>query len=262
MSNIIPFSFEKFQVRVVTRDGGEPWFVAADVCEANAIKNASEACSRLDDDERGITTVDTPSGEQQMLIINESGLYSLILTSRKPEAKRFKKWITADVLPSIRKTGAYLAPGATLESLPPALANQIGGIIKAVVKKQNEELEMRVAKGFALSLAANRDEFDMRLREVMAGGGASLRHGKTAGQLWKEYGFPSLKGAASPWFSNRLCELNCQIEGGGCAESGGKKSKLFDPDKVALAMKGGLKGFCKQYVQQRGGQAPLFPKAA
>lgn len=71
------------------------------------IANSRDALSRPDDDEKGVHSTHTPGGEQQTTTINESGLYSLILGSRKPEAKRFKKWVTSDVLPSIRKTGAY-----------------------------------------------------------------------------------------------------------------------------------------------------------
>ena len=118
--NIIPFDFEKHNVRVVMIDG-VPWFVAADVCEALTIDNHRNVLARLDDDEKGVHTVDTLGGPQEMAIINESGLYSLILTSRKPEAKRFKKWVTADVLPSIRKTGGYNA-GASLPSLKELVA--------------------------------------------------------------------------------------------------------------------------------------------
>jgi len=77
--------------RVIMRDN-IPWFVAADVCVVLSIANNRDAVSRLDDDERGVATTDTPSGDQQMLVINESSLYNLILTSRKPQAKRFKKW--------------------------------------------------------------------------------------------------------------------------------------------------------------------------
>ena len=102
----LTFQFPAYQLRTVMRDG-EPWFIAADVCEALDIGNNRQAVTRLDDDEKGVTTTDTPSGEQQMTIINESGLYSLILTSRKPEAKKFKKWVTSEVLPAIRKTGRY-----------------------------------------------------------------------------------------------------------------------------------------------------------
>lgn len=103
-TSITPFSFDGFAIRALTIDG-EPWFVAADVCEVLTV--ATEQTRRLDDDEKGLRTVQTHGGPQQMLVINESGLYSLILTSRKPEAKRFKKWVTSEVLPSIRRTGSY-----------------------------------------------------------------------------------------------------------------------------------------------------------
>lgn len=106
MSNIVPFDFEGAAVRVVDR-GGDPWFVLADVCRVLEIGNSADAARRLDDDEKGVDTIDTPGGLQEMVVINESGLYSLILTSRKDAAKRFKKWVTADVLPTIRKTGGY-----------------------------------------------------------------------------------------------------------------------------------------------------------
>ena len=107
--NIIPFKFDDLILRTFADERGEPWFVADDVCEAIAHSDTSTAVRRLDDDEKGTNIVCTPSGDQKMLVINESGLYSLILTSRKPEAKRFKKWVTSDVLPSIRKTGSYTA---------------------------------------------------------------------------------------------------------------------------------------------------------
>lgn len=118
---VVPFSFEGKPVRAVTSDG-EPWFVLADVCRVLEHSNPSQAASRLDVDERGIITGDTPSGQQAMVIISESGLYSLILTSRKPEAKTFKKWVTGTVLPTIRKTGVYVAPGANVEAIRAALA--------------------------------------------------------------------------------------------------------------------------------------------
>ena len=86
---------------------GEPWFVLSDVCRALEIKNPSDAAARLDDDEKGIAPIETLRGTQRLLIINESGLYSVVLRSDKPEARRFKKWITSEVLPSIRRTGAY-----------------------------------------------------------------------------------------------------------------------------------------------------------
>lgn len=93
------------QVRVVDVNG-EPWFVAKDVCDCLELDLASGARG-LDDDEKGLHTMQTPGGAQEMSIISEAGLYSLILRSRKPEAKAFKRWVTHDILPSIRKTGGY-----------------------------------------------------------------------------------------------------------------------------------------------------------
>ena len=105
------FSFENFPVRAINRNG-EIWFVAADVCAVLDIKNTSDALKNLDDDE--CLTLDIGEGQkigrggaQKFNIINESGLYALILRSRKPEAKRFRKWVTSEVLPAIRKTGSY-----------------------------------------------------------------------------------------------------------------------------------------------------------
>lgn len=112
MSGIVPFDFEGAPVRVLDRDG-QPWFVLADVCRVLEIANSRDAAARLDDDERGdVGITDAIGREQATAIINESGLYSLILTSRKPEAKRFKRWVTHDVLPAIRRTGAYGTPDA------------------------------------------------------------------------------------------------------------------------------------------------------
>lgn len=105
-AQVIPFRFETREVRTLLIDD-QPWFVAADVCQALAVRNNRDALSRLDDDEKGVATTDTLGGTQAVGIINESGLYSLILTSRKAEAKRFKKWVTAEVLPAIRKHGRY-----------------------------------------------------------------------------------------------------------------------------------------------------------
>jgi len=102
-----PFEFEGAAVRVMKIDG-EPWFVAMDVCAVLGISAYRDALSRLDEDERGSVMLDTLGGAQAVAAINESGLYSLVLRSRKPEAKRFKKWVTGTVLPAIRKDGAYV----------------------------------------------------------------------------------------------------------------------------------------------------------
>nr|BDD46667.1 hypothetical protein 10 [Bacillales bacterium] len=100
------FNYQGNNVRTVIKDG-EPWFVAKDVCSILEIGNPSQALSRLDEDEKGLILNDTPSGKQQLSHVNEYGLYTLVLSSRKPEAKSFQRWITHEVIPSIRKTGSY-----------------------------------------------------------------------------------------------------------------------------------------------------------
>ena len=108
---------------------GEPWFVATDLCQALEILNNRDAISRLDEDEKGVSSIYTPGGKTVMTIVNESGLYSLIMGSRKPEARKFKRWITHDVLPSIRKYGVYASSGifsnpGTMAALVQALQHE------------------------------------------------------------------------------------------------------------------------------------------
>lgn len=114
-SNVSPvsvFNFQSSEIRTVLRDG-EPWFVASDICKALGYLNSRKAIAdHLDDDEKGVTTGYTLGGNQKLTIISESGLYALVLRSRKPEARKFAKWVTAEVLPTIRKTGSYSAPSA------------------------------------------------------------------------------------------------------------------------------------------------------
>ena len=108
MNEVKIFENEKFgEIRTVVING-EPWFVAADVCRALEISNSRDAVQRLDEDEKGVVLTDTRGGQQSMTAINEPGLYVLVLGSRKPEAKEFKRWITHDVIPTIRKTGGYV----------------------------------------------------------------------------------------------------------------------------------------------------------
>jgi prophage antirepressor-like protein len=110
--NVQTFRFtDTLILRGFLRDG-EPWFVAGDVAGALDYSEAKDMTRNLDDDEKGRQIVPTLGGDQEMTVINESGLYSAILKSRKPEAKAFKKWVTSEVLPSIRKTGSYTAPTA------------------------------------------------------------------------------------------------------------------------------------------------------
>lgn len=111
--NIKVFSNETFgNVRVVMNDG-EPWFIAADVCKALELDQVSNSIRKLDEDEKALISIKGISrGNDQVWILNESGLYSLVLGSRKPEAKAFKRWITHEVIPSIRKHGVYMTDEA------------------------------------------------------------------------------------------------------------------------------------------------------
>ncbi|GHV08814.1 hypothetical protein FACS1894217_11870 [Clostridia bacterium] len=103
---LLVFSYGDYMTRTVQIEG-ETWWVLKDVCAVLGIKNNRDVAENLDEDEKGVAITDTLGGKQELNIINESGLYSLILRSRKPEAKEFKRWITHEVLPSIRKTGGY-----------------------------------------------------------------------------------------------------------------------------------------------------------
>jgi prophage antirepressor-like protein len=108
MSTELSFIYETGKIRVAVIDN-EPWFVAKDVCDILELNNVSMATNRLEEDEKGINYIDTLGGRQKMVCVSESGLYALIFTSSKPEAKAFRRWVTKEVLPSIRKTGKYEA---------------------------------------------------------------------------------------------------------------------------------------------------------
>jgi hypothetical protein len=114
----LTFSFEKNNLRTIVMDD-QPWFVAKDVCDALGIKDSTTATRSLDEDEKGAQTLRTLGGVQKVAIVNESGLYNLIFRSNKTEAKTFRKWVTAEVLPAIRKHGGYIAPNAQPHSQQP-----------------------------------------------------------------------------------------------------------------------------------------------
>ena len=114
-NEIIPFGYDDQLVRTVVIDG-MPWFVAKDVCEVLELSDVSMSVAKLDDDEKLVQKLFVSGQNRDMIIVNESGLYTLILRSNKPEAKRFRKWVTSEVLPSINRTGMYDRTGK-LENL-------------------------------------------------------------------------------------------------------------------------------------------------
>ena len=138
---IIPFTYEGTPVRTL-QVNGEPWFVSADPLKILGLNRSSIAT--LDEDEKGVHSVDTLGGRQEVSIISEPGLYSLILRSRKPEARKFKRWITHEVLPSIRKHGMYATPQAAEAMLAdPDMMIRALEEIKAERAKRAELEELR-----------------------------------------------------------------------------------------------------------------------
>ncbi len=139
MSNLQVFKNEDFgEVRVVELNK-EPWFVATDICKALDIKNVTQAINRLDEDERSMFNIGR-QGETN--IVNEYGLYNLILSSRKPEAKKFKRWITHEVIPSIRKHGAYMTP----EKIEEVLMNPDTIIQLATALKEEQQRRLQAER--------------------------------------------------------------------------------------------------------------------
>lgn len=132
-------------VRVITKDN-EPWFVASDVAKALGYRMASDMTRRIDEEDKGYTKVRTPGGEQEMSIINESGLYAGVFCSSLDSAKSFKHWVTSEVLPSIRKNGGYIAGQETLsdeELMAKALlvANNKIKERDAIIERQQAKIE-------------------------------------------------------------------------------------------------------------------------
>lgn len=172
MTNLTPFSYADHEVRVLNIDG-DPWFVANDAAGPLGLVNVRSSLALLDPDERGVHTVDTPSGEQPVNIISEAGLYSLILRSRRPEAKLFKRWITHEVLPSIRKTGSY---AATPQLSPDEIVHQALQITAQRVETLTARLALVEPKALAFDhwLSSNVNYSVAAVAQALAGAGAEM----------------------------------------------------------------------------------------
>lgn len=162
------FNYNDHEVRTVQKDG-EPWFVLKDVCGILSIGNVADVYARLDTDEKGVGQIDTLGGRQNMSIINESGLYNVILRSEKPEAKPFRKWVTSEVLPSIRKHGAYM----TQEKLQEVLCNPdaLFQIVSALKEESDKRKALEIQNSaLAVDLAIAQPKADY-FDDCMARGG-------------------------------------------------------------------------------------------
>lgn len=145
MSMLSIFEFETLPVRIDADEEGGTWFVATDVCRVLEIANPSDAYSRMDEDEKAVRVMDTAGGPQQVVMINEAGLYSLVLTSRKAQAKRFRRWVTHDVLPSLRKTGSYSLGEKLTVNQQISMSKHRLGLMKELMRSRNKV--MREALG-------------------------------------------------------------------------------------------------------------------
>ena len=135
-ANVIPFSYKSTEIRTIKREDGETWFVAKDICDVLGIKNARDALSKIPDAHKGVDQIDTLGGKQKLNVVDEPGLYRLILRSDKPEAEPFMEWVTSEVLPSIRKTGTY-----TIDTLTPAQQREVQRLVaeKAISASGSEK---------------------------------------------------------------------------------------------------------------------------
>lgn len=166
MNNIIPFNYGDNLVRIINNEEtGEPYWIAKDICNVLGINNHRQALSRLDEDERGgVILNDTLGGKQEMSLVNESGMYSLIFSSRKEEAKPFKRWVTHEVLPTIRKTGSYSMHGSSsdidLSQIIPMIADALVPMVINGVSENIGKLIKRnmYAIGNATQMIENRVE--------------------------------------------------------------------------------------------------------
>lgn len=173
-TDLIPFSFDSLAVRTFADDAGEPWFCAKDVCDVlgytNSRKAIADHCRA-----KGVTNRDTltEGGFQALSFINEGNLYRLIIKSRKPEAERFESWVCDEVLPTIRKTGQYVAPRfrpeRTRKTLPGKLTVEQQDAIKALVKSRVEALPHDAqAKAAITCWSSIKSKFGVSYKEVPA----------------------------------------------------------------------------------------------
>ena len=139
------FDFRGASLRTLADEAGEPWFVAKDVCDVLELSNVGQALARLDDDEKSsITLNDGTPGNPNRAIVSESGLYALVLASRKPEAHEFQRWVTHEVLPSIRKHGGYMAGQERMTPEQMALASMRW--LQSKVDEQAKQLKAQEGK--------------------------------------------------------------------------------------------------------------------
>lgn len=194
-SSLQLFADKGFKIRVIMRCD-EPWFVAKDACDCLTISNVTQACQTLDEDEKGVCKVETLGGKQDMMVISESGLYTLIMRSNKEQAKPFRRWVTGEVLPSIRKTGGYSIAQPPKPSY--MLASEEERAIAWAEEHRQARLALEAKEREIKSLQAQKDVMRQEYKsnkdfcnELIAKGVAVQKNGKP-------YALSTLKSRMSP----------------------------------------------------------------
>ena len=201
MNELQIFNYNGSEVRTIQKDG-EPWWVLKDVCNILSIRNPADVFIRLDEDEKGVGQIDTLGGKQHVNIVNESGLYNVILRSDKPEAKPFRKWVTSEVLPSIRKHGGYLTPQKIEEILinPDTIINLATALKKEKEKTKALEVANAVQQQQIAELNPKATYYDLVLQcpDLIS-----------VTELAKDYG------KSAKWLNKILAENKVQCKQGG-----------------------------------------------
>ena len=199
MNDLKIWESQEFGVLRVIEQDGEPWLVGKDVAQALGYGEgkslANAVANHVDPEDKGVTELMTPGGKQKMVVINESGLYSLVLSSKLPGAKRFRRWVTGEVLPSIRKQGAYMTP----ETLQQALLNPDTMIQLCQQLKDEQERSARLKEANERLEPAARYAHDCLLADG----------GRLASSIAQEYGMSAIK------FNKLLHRLGIQYKQGG-----------------------------------------------
>ncbi len=188
MSNIIPFHYGSRKIRVIKDEQGNPLFIAKEVCEALHLSDVSKTVEKLDDDEKLTRKLFVSGQHREVWLVNEAGLYTLIVRSNKPEAKKFKRWITHQVLPSIRKTGKYEMQGVSEIDL---IIKSAQALKKIEMKQidQDKRIESLEAKSYqnsghtgywTISAWCKLNRLNLSLNEAM-------RKGRDAARISKEW---------------------------------------------------------------------------
>jgi prophage antirepressor-like protein len=161
------FDFQGNSVRVVpSPDGSSHWFVAQDITRALGYRDALNGVRTLDADDKGTHTVSTPGGPQEVLTVNESGLYALVLRSRKPAAKAFKRWVTAEVLPSLRREGFYIVGQGGRSNVEDMSAEELRAYLRnsTAASARLAELNAAAQAAYRVRMREHRDDRDEALR--------------------------------------------------------------------------------------------------